>query len=1089
MKKKLFFMIACLLGTTYGWANPVTVEEARQKAGLFVNNRVAAHARAAVKAKSENWDIQSQLKMVSVGDEQSYYIFNVGQNEGYVVVSGDDATDEILGYCDSGSIIPDQMPCNMKAWMEGYAEQIKFIRKKGIKKAENEISFTGHYELEGRLAKWGQGLPFNYLCPSIDGKHCLTGCVATAMAQIMYYHRWPEKPVRDIPGYVSKRNSLNVNSVNSSVNFLWDNILPDYTGYESLSNDNNNSVALLMLDAGTAVHMDYGPSVSLANDRQAAYALSHYFGFNPQIFIAGKQEYTTEDEWLQLIYNELQHGPVYFGAEDPDYEDEDGNKGAGHAFLVEGIDGDMLKINWGWSGWSGYCEASPDAPWFRSSLLNCKTQIGDLYNFYEGHTILTHVEPNKSGDYPEMPLYLSWSYCDYANGNTGLFTRYQGIRLKVQFRNCTPIGSTFDYGVGIIDLDGNPVGDFVTIGTTPFLEPLDYYPAKENNEEIDPTIEIKLPIDSDCPDGKYYLFFTSKATGSENYAVDPRWGKIISITLDGNKVILGHEDDEETVNLKVNTLVIDHGSLVDKVILGTTLSGWVAVENNDTANYSGNITIGVFDETTETYKEKQQNVTIAGMAERKFDFSFSGLDTGHSYHIYVEHGYTNEIYRSSSLICQEDGYAELQVGSFFTEKTREGIELNFRVVNNFPRQVEIRSTSGDDWVAAVSQDVEGRLTIPTTVRGYTVTRIGNFAFYDCGNLTSVYIPSTVTIIGRAAFCDCVDINRIDGMDQVTAIGAIAFKNCDSMKEFNLPNTLTTIYTQAFSDCDALESFTLPASVTNLEPSGSNSYKLFVDCKNLTSITVEEGNPVYDSRSGCNAIIVTATNMLYTGCKTSTIPEGIAAIGDYAFGSVNGLGKIVIPASVESVGVRAFYYCNDLDTVKVNATVPPAVSSNSFSNAGSIVLLVPEGSKSQYANDEVWGAFRTIREVGSYDDKPVESLDGLNFVVWIDYGGVVGYPLGDRPRLSLKNGKVVITTNQTQTTFLPADVARVTIEGSKQQYGDANGDEVVNNADVDVIVDYLGGRSTGVTRGMADVNGDGMVDISDILCVLRKMTSK
>jgi hypothetical protein len=327
------------------------------------------------------------------------------------------------------------------------------------------------------------------------------------------------------------------------------------------------------------------------------------------------------------------------------------------------------------------------------------------------------------------------------------------------------------------------------------------------------------------------------------------------------------------------------------------------------------------------------------------------------------------------------------------------------------------------------------------------------------------------------------------MDQVTAIGAIAFKNCDSMKEFNLPNTLTTIYTQAFSDCDALESFTLPASVTNLEPSGSNSYKLFVDCKNLTSITVEEGNPVYDSRSGCNAIIVTATNMLYTGCKTSTIPEGIAAIGDYAFGSVNGLGKIVIPASVESVGVRAFYYCNDLDTVKVNATVPPAVSSNSFSNAGSIVLLVPEGSKSQYANDEVWGAFRTIREVGSYDDKPVESLDGLNFVVWIDYGGVVGYPLGDRPRLSLKNGKVVITTNQTQTTFLPADVARVTIEGSKQQYGDANGDEVVNNADVDVIVDYLGGRSTGVTRGMADVNGDGMVDISDILCVLRKMTSK
>ena len=111
-KERLLVILACICGLVQMWANPVTVDQAREKAEKFLNGRVAARARASA-------PVQESLTLATVGDEESYFIFNVGNQDGYVVVSGEDDTEEILAFADQGAIRPESMPDNMKAWMQG----------------------------------------------------------------------------------------------------------------------------------------------------------------------------------------------------------------------------------------------------------------------------------------------------------------------------------------------------------------------------------------------------------------------------------------------------------------------------------------------------------------------------------------------------------------------------------------------------------------------------------------------------------------------------------------------------------------------------------------------------------------------------------------------------------------------------------------------------------------------------------------------------------------------------------------------------------------------------------------------------------
>jgi len=309
----------------------------------------------------------------------------------------------------------------------------------------------------------------------------------------------------------------------------------------------------------------------------------------------------------------------------------------------------------------------------------------------------------------------------------------------------------------------------------------------------------------------------------------------------------------------------------------------------------------------------------------------------------------------------------------------------------------------------------------------SVTSIGTSAFYDCSGLTSIEIPNSVTSIGGGAYRGCSGLTSIaiphsvisigslafaacTGLEQiivdagntfydsrencnaiiksstnelitgckntiipnsVTSIGDYAFQYCSGLTSIEIPNSVTSIGQSAFSNCTGLTSIEIPNSVTSI---GNNS---FSSCSSLEQIIVEEGNTIYNSREGCNAIINSSTNELIIGCKNTVIPNSVTSIGDYAFTNCTGLVSIEIPNSVTSIGDMAFFNCIGLTSMTVWADNPPILGrvmgyvgdtppewffpayASIYNVNRYIPVYMPCGSLETYQNAGGWNEFTNI----------------------------------------------------------------------------------------------------------------------------------
>ena len=391
MRKHLLLLFAMCFVQLMAFAGPRSYQQA-----LKIAQQQAERLGISMDAMSP----QPRMVQKTNGIDPAYYVIENGTNKGYTIVSADDRLPEIVGYAKQGNYTEDTLP---EAYVEFITAYQKFVEevKAGnphalrtaaeAKALRESASYTQPTvaPLLGNI-QWNQGDPYNRMCPEYDGVNkAVTGCVATAMAQVMGYWKYPSQLQADIPGYTTGTYNINVPGINKDTDgtYDWDNILPQYNS-GNFNDDQANAVAKLMHHCGVAVQMNYGPSSGAFVNPER---LSKYFGYDQDFMALVYRESFSMQEWNTLIDNELiAKRPVLYSGQ---------SSSGGHQFVCDGSDGKGLyHINWGWGGYQdGY---------FDITILNpAKGGIGsgnapDGYN--QGSDMIIGIMPDNGQE--DIPL-------------------------------------------------------------------------------------------------------------------------------------------------------------------------------------------------------------------------------------------------------------------------------------------------------------------------------------------------------------------------------------------------------------------------------------------------------------------------------------------------------------------------------------------------------------------------------------------------------------------------------------------------------------------------------------------------------------
>lgn len=354
MVKRVYTIAVLLLAVLTMGAAPVSEKQALQQARAFLSGR-------GMMRKLQAKDGQNVLCKAEVASN-NYFVFNAGTNQGYVIVSADDATEPILGYTVSGAFDKDNLPVQLREMLAQYDNIISSVGKQSVAKSPYVPPTQTVAPLMS--SEWGQGYPYNMLCPLDGDSRSVTGCVATAMAQIMRYKRWPEGTTAALDAY--SRGSISVDALPATT-FDWDNMLDRYDYPSYGTETQRQAVAKLMQYCGSSVHMQYSSKGSGSFSFDVPNALTNDFGYSKNVRLVKPESYTMAD-WDAMMVNELSNQrPVLLTGVSMAV--------GGHAFVCDGYDGNGLYyIDWGWNG--------VDNGFYRLSFLNPQRR-GYMFNVFQ----------------------------------------------------------------------------------------------------------------------------------------------------------------------------------------------------------------------------------------------------------------------------------------------------------------------------------------------------------------------------------------------------------------------------------------------------------------------------------------------------------------------------------------------------------------------------------------------------------------------------------------------------------------------------------------------------------------------------------
>ena len=384
--RRILLCAAVLFAAIGLMAAPVDMRTAQSKAQNFVKQKMyGGRLLAPITGEMKLAHVEMNSKML---DRAVYYIFN--SENGYVIVSGDDRAEEILGYGDRPLDI-NKIPCNMKAWLATYQVQIEYLQAHEGMQVETPSMMAPALQIPSveplLTALWDQEAPYWNQC-KIGGNQCLTGCPATSAAMVFHYWKYPDFETPEVPAYRCELSTsmwgsatyVNVPAL-PPVTFDWEHMRDTYTN-NNYTTQEADAVATLMRYVGQAEHMAYGTSAAGGSgvDADSVILIANafkFFGYDEETVrmvkktssYSGGTTLYTDAEWAAMIQEELSEGrPIVFCAI------AGGFFGGGHAFNVDGYDSSTNKyhINFGWSGESNNYYA-----------LNAFNGGGSVFNQYQ----------------------------------------------------------------------------------------------------------------------------------------------------------------------------------------------------------------------------------------------------------------------------------------------------------------------------------------------------------------------------------------------------------------------------------------------------------------------------------------------------------------------------------------------------------------------------------------------------------------------------------------------------------------------------------------------------------------------------------
>lgn len=907
---RLFLSLVFLILTVCAKAGFVNKEQARAKAHHFLmekglNRQLMGAETRTTAARSRGMALPDY-----------YYVFNAEGEQGFVIVSADDRTPEILGYCSEGSFDVDEIPSNMAAWLQGYEDQIKYLQEN-----DNQTVMTRSYgESKPAVAPlikttWSQRTPYNNDLPLYDGRRCITGCTATALAQVMYYYQYPTGKTTEIPGYTTKKNHISVQKLPATT-FNWSQMALSYTGYTTPTQ--NAAVAHLMEYCSKAVQADLDPSSTAAPISLQKESLQSYFGYKKGIKMKERSSMSST-QWSQMLYEEVAAGrPVLHCGFNSSFS-------VGHAFVLDGYDGNgMFHFNW---GWGGYCDG-----FYKIEAL---TPGG--YDFSPYQWAVYGIEPPSN-----VPIYyddFTVSGIHYHIGSDGK-AEVTGINANTRYvdipQNVTYGGKTYRVSsIGKNAFEGRSDITYLSIPSS--IDAIGKYAFRDCGSSMtvniaDPEAWCEMVLDNEHASPLSSAGKVLVNGGETKSMVIPnsvstigrftfyQCRTITSLSIPSSVKYIGSSAFEDCKGL--TSITLNDGL---EYIGGSTFEGCSSLTKITIPSTVERIALNAF-------KNCSKLTSVVSEISDPFEIDdnvFEGLPT--SVVLTVPAG-KKSVYQSTAGWKQFKNIVEsggVVPGVQFVQSC-----IHYQIKDD-----------GDAEVIAVDANTKN-VDIPRKVtyggKTYRVSSIGERAFKGHSDINYLSIPSTIKSIGKYAFADCgssMTVNIADlaawcemklGNEHASPLSSAGkVLVCDiETTTINIPNTVTSIGKFTFYQCRKIKSLSIPGCVNKIGGSA------FEDCTGLTSLSLS---------------------------------YGIVSIGGSSFEGCTGLKEVSIPGSINVISINAFKNCRNLISVVSEIEYPSSIDNNVFEGiSASAVLKVPKGTKSVYRSLSGWDQFAKVVESGVAD---------------------------------------------------------------------------------------------------------------------------